>query len=115
MAELLKNLSTVVIPATDENFVAKDKFIIKKGRNVSVKISCIGSNFSQWFLGKIEKPKIETVLRYTKLVKPSVDGPILAELGEKYETTLRDVYSLMKKQRNGESGILLTDGHANIF
>lgn len=117
MNKLLKNLGTVVIPATDENFVAKDKFVVNKGKNASVKISLIGDHFSQWFLGKIEKPKTETVLRYAKLVKSSVDSPILVELGgeEKAEITLGDVYSLMEKQGNRESGILRTNGYANIF
>lgn len=115
MVELLKNLGTVAIPATVENFVAKDKFIVNTDKSALVKISFIGHNFSKWFLGKIEKPKTETTLRYAKLVKPSVDGLILAELGKKHETALGDIYSLMEKQRDKESGVLHTNGRANIF
>lgn len=117
MNELLEYLGTVVIPATVENFVAKDKFVVNKGKNASVKISCIRSNFSQWFLGKIEKPETRAVLRYAKLIKLSVGDSILAELGrkDKAENSLTKIYALMEKQGNGESGILLTNGHANIF
>ncbi len=117
MTKLLKNLGTVAIPATVENFVAKDKFIVNTDKNAPVEISFIGHNFSEWFLGKIEKPKAETVLRYSKLVESSTNGLILAELGgkEKAETALIEIYALMEKQRNKKDGILRTHGSANIF
>lgn len=117
MAEILENVGTVAIPATIENFVAKDKFIVNTDKNALAEISFVGNNFSKWFLGKIEKPKTETILRYAKLVKPSVDGSILAELGgkEKAETTLTEIYALMEKQRNRESDVLRIHGSANIF
>jgi hypothetical protein len=46
-----------------------------------------------------------------------VDGPIINELGgeAKAETTLSEMFSLMEKQKNGESGVLLNNGYANIF
>lgn len=57
----------------------------------------------------------EATLRYAKLLKSSVDGPILAELGDAQETALAQVYALMERQPKGESGALLTNGYANIF
>jgi hypothetical protein len=77
-------------------------------------------NFRSWFLsgeGKIEEPVGDKELRYGKLVKGTVDGPIIQELdGEaKAETTLSEVFALMEKQPNREDGVLLTNGWANIF
>ena len=47
----------------------------------------------------------------------SGDTNIIRELGgkEKAETTLAEVYALIKKQARGENGVLLTSGMANIF
>ena len=66
--------------------------------------------------GKIEEPIAETVLSCHKLLKASVDGPIISELGgeAKAEMTLAEVFSLMEKQKHGENGVLLNNGHANI-
>jgi predicted metal-dependent peptidase len=54
-------------------------------------------------------------LRVSQLKKNSLDKPILAELGDKAETTLSAIWELLTKQPNGESGVLLTNGYANIF
>jgi hypothetical protein len=104
----------VSVPPT-ERFVAREKFVVNTGRKAPVEISYVGGNFSKWFLGKIEEPKPETQLRYAKLFKLSEDSPILAGLGNTAETTLAEVYALMERQPNGEEGVLLTSGYANIF
>jgi len=111
---LLEPLGTIIVLAT-EKFVAKENFIVNTGRKAPVKISFVGSNFSEWFLGKVEEPRPETQLRYAKLLKYSVDRPILAELGNTAETTLAEIFQLMLNQSNGEDGTLLTNGYANIF
>jgi hypothetical protein len=113
-------VSTVVVSATTSKFVAKDKFVVNTKRNAPVKISAVWDNFTSWFLsgeGKTEDPISEQTLRYHKLRKSSVDGPIITELGgeEKSETTLTEMFSLMEKQKNGEDGVLLNNGYANIF
>jgi hypothetical protein len=113
-------VSTVVVSATTSKFVAKDKFVVNTKRNAPVKISAVWDNFTSWFLsgeGKTEDPISEQTLRYHKLRKSSVDGPIITELGgeEKSETTLTEMFSLMEKQKNGEGGVLLNNGYANIF
>lgn len=117
---LLELVSTVVVPATTTNLVAKEKFVRDTGRKAKVKISYLGDNFTEWFLsgsGKTEDPISEQTLRYHKLRKSSVDGPIIAELGgeEKSETTLSEMFALMEKQGMGEDGVLLNNGYANIF
>ena len=117
---ILGLVSTIVVPATTGKFVAKDKFVVNTKRNAPVKISVVWDNFTELFLsgsGKTEDPITEQTLRYHKLRKSSVDGPIIAELGgaEKSETTLSEMFSLMEKQKNGEDGVLLNNGYANIF
>jgi len=114
---LLEPVSTVTVPAI-ETFGAKEHF--KDDRSGPVVIGFIGSNFRRTFLageGKIETNITETTLRIHKLVRASVDGPILAELGgeETAETALAQMYELMKAQGQGQKGNLLTNGNANIF
>ena len=117
---ILELVSTVGVAATTSKFVAKDKFVVNTKRNAQVKISAVWDNFTEWFLsgsGKTEDPISEQTLRYHKLRKSSVDGPIIAELGdeEKSETTLSEMFALMEKQGKGEDGVLLNNGYANIF
>ena len=117
---ILELVSTIVVNATTGKFVAKEKFVCDTDRKAKVKISYLGDNFTEWFLsgsGKTEDPISEQTLRYHKLRKSSVDGPIITELGgeAKAETTLSEMFSLMEKQKNGESGPLLNNGWWNIF
>ncbi len=119
-ANLLELVSTVIVPATSGQFVAKEKFVRGTGHKAKVKISYLGNDFTEWFLsgdGKTEGSITETTLCYAKLRKASVDTPIINELGgeEKSETTLTEMFSLMEKQKDGESGALLNNGWANIF
>ena len=116
-ADLLEFVGTTIIPATTEPFVAKDRFLLKKDGGICSNFS---NNFTTWFLsgkGKIEEPISETTLHYDKLRQSSLDIQIIAELGgkTKAETTLTEMFSLMEKQRSGESGPLLNNGRANIF
>ena len=107
-------LNTMTVPATAERFIARNEFVVKSTR---VKICWLSNDFKSWFLGKIEEPIGETTLRYWKLRKGSLDSLIIAKLGgrTKAETTLAEMFSLMKRQRNGEKGVLLTNGLVNIF
>ena len=110
---LLKFLGIVTIPAT-ERFIVSDRIaaIRKSGRKIYT-----GSNFEKWFFEITVEPIEETQLRHYKLLKAEVDGTIIAELGGKIkaETTFSGMLALMEKQANGENGILLTNGYANIF
>jgi hypothetical protein len=114
---VLDFVGTVKISATNEKFVAKDKFKLKKDGGIC---SYIGSNFVSWFLaggGKIEGLISDGGLQYYKLTKRSVDGPIIEELGGevKVRTGLAKMFDLMMKQANGGEGALLINGCANIF
>ena len=115
---ILKFVSTVVVPATSTQFVAKDKFVVDTSATATVKISHLGEDFRTWYLGKTEEPLPEQVLRYAKLRKASLNTSIIAELGgeEKAETTLSELYLLMEEQKNGKDGPLLTSTYWwNIF
>jgi len=119
-ATLFEFVGLVTIPATSGKFVARKKFVVNTKCNAPVKISAVWVNFAKWFLsgdGKIEKPIGEQTLRCHKLLKVSVDGPIINELGgeAKAETTLTEMFSLMEKQKNGKGGVLLNNSCANIF
>lgn len=108
----LESIDVITIQAMDDPFVAREKFIVG---DAGVRISWLALSFRERFLGKNEGPMPETTLCYAKLIEPSVDGPILTELGDKAETTLVQIFALMERQANGEKGVLLTNGGANIF
>ncbi len=113
---LLKLIDTVTIPATAE-FVARDKFVRGIGDPATVQISYVGDNFTTWFVPKIERSvAAETSLRYAKLTASTVDAPIRAVIGSEFEeTTLAQIYTLIERQKNGEKGVFLNNGYANIF
>ena len=86
-------------------------------KNAGVRFHTFGGNFTSWFGAKEEGSLAPTILRVHKLLQNSGDTNIIRELGgkEKAETTLAEVYALIKKQARGENGVLLTSGMANIF
>jgi len=116
-SELIAYLGSSILPATTEKFVVKKKFVVDKSEKAKVKISGLDSHFHNWFLYKIEKPKPETTLHRSRLLKSSVDSPIIAELGGKkvVRATLQEIYQKMEQQPNGEEGDLDIDGNTNIF
>jgi hypothetical protein len=114
---LLIPVGTVNIAATMEPFVARTRFVVNTKKDAAVKISCLGDNFKAWFLGKTEAPFAGSTLKYGKLSRRSVDGPIITDLGgnEKAASSLAEPFALMAQQPNGEDGALLNNGWANIF
>ena len=112
---LLELVGTVTVPAISP-FIAREKFVVDTSKGAHAKVAYLGDNFKAWFLEKIEKPIAETVLRYAKLTRWALDDEIRKEIGaEREETTLSQIYTLLKKQPNGEPGVLLSNGYANIF
>jgi len=120
---LLELVNSITLAATTKKFVAKDRFVVDTSCRAKVKISGIGDNFDNWFLagdGRVEDPIGQTDLRSHKLLKYSVDGPIITELGgiEMATTGLTHAFSLMEKQPNSPDsnvGPLLVNGWWNIL
>lgn len=114
--KLLDWIGTITVSATTFKFIARDKFVVNTSDSAEVKISYLGENFKRWFLGKIEGPITEQTLRYAKLRMNSKDPGIITELGgdAKAETTLTEMFAVLKRQGHGTSGVLLTNGWANI-
>jgi len=111
---LLNWLGTITLSVTTETFIVRDRIdeIKKSGRQIYM-----GSNFEEWFFGKTVEMIGEKQLRYGKLLRSEVDRPIISQLGgeAKAETTLAEIFGLMEMQKNGEKGVLLINGYANIF
>jgi len=111
---ILLLITSIVVPA-QSRFVARDHFIVDTGKTAKVKIAFVGNDFRNWFIDKIEDPTTETELAFHKLEENSRDDRILAELGDRQETTLSQFCALLAEQASGEEGALLTNGWANIF
>ena len=110
MPLLLEHIDTITLQMTTDQFIARDEFAV--GVNG---IAYVGENFKQWFVPKIESPGAEITLRYAELLESSLDAPIIEELGNTAETMLAHIAALMKRQKTGKSGALLTNGYADIF
>ncbi len=113
VVELFKMLGEVAF-AGATNFVVLEKFKLKKDGGI---FSYFGHNFTAWFSGKIETEVVSSSLNYRKLTQSALDATIISTLGgeTKAETSLAEVFHLMSLQPNGEEGVLLTNGYANIF
>ncbi len=109
--QLLEKLGTIRVRATGR-FVVKDHFATN---SKMVKLAYLGDNFREHLLAKVEESQAGVELCYSRLKNDSLDALILAELGNQAETTLASIWELLKKQPNGESGVLLTNSLANIF
>lgn len=109
---LLSVISDNIVILATERFVAKDHF--KKG---NAGIYWIGDNFKEWFIDKMEDARSESFITSLKLLRNSRDIPIITELGgeEKCETTLAEMFEMLKRQHDGREGDLLVNGYANIF
>lgn len=123
---------TIQLP---EPFDRRDFFVRNTKENAPVKISNVGADFTACFLGQTAERAegavpsgwsyrtsstngaTEVILCYQTLSGFSLDRSIIAALGgeSKAETPLVVVAVLMQKQANGERGVLLTNGYANIF
>ncbi|MEK7609666.1 MAG: hypothetical protein AAB470_00905 [Patescibacteria group bacterium] len=113
--KLLEFVTQVRVDAVKQ-FITADRF--KAGQTIDgVKYhSSFGDNFNLHFLPKIEGDVQAVDLQVHKLLQNSKDLGIRTEIGEdKEETKLAHLHHLLTLQGNGEKGVLLTNGYANIF
>ena len=98
----------------DERFVARERFKEDIRPGAPVRISWLGATFVRRFASKVEAAR-DTSLRTFVLQSPSNDREIITELGDGHETTLADVWCLLRLQASGEPGALQTNSTPNIF
>lgn len=81
LADLLEEVGEPIKLSAVGRFVARDKFVVN--RNGELPISYLGDNFKGNFLDVVEESVKPMTAKQRKLRKSSVDGPILAALGDK--------------------------------
>ena len=114
MSKLLEGVTTVAANE-HETFMATDFF--REGGEIRF---WFDDNFRKYFLsgkGKIEIGVPTTELRVHTLRRVSGDEPIIRDLGGEsvVETSLAYMAELISRQPQGQKGVLLTNGWANIF
>ena len=112
--EILKEANPKIEVAVEGPLDAKEYFQDRKGLYVY-------SSFKDKVLGKIESAhgKSEYKIESLDLLRDATDEQIELSLGNKntFEAfEVADLISaLIEKQKNGEDGLLLTNGYANLF
>ena len=109
---LLELVTTVGVGAV-KRFDISDHY--RKDNPYGVKVTFVSDNFNRVFGGKTEKDVAAARLKAYRLTRGARDPEIIENLGEGHKTFLAQLWSLVKKQPNGESGVLLTNGYANIL
>lgn len=110
--KLLQLMTTTPVAVID-SFRAADHFKIDT-KKATVRIAWLGDNFKANFIGLSEGACEAVDIKTHKLLKSSLDTPIITELGDRAEITLGQLFALLQKQGNGGAGALLVNGHVNI-
>ena len=110
-------VGTVTVAAVTTPFVAKNHFVLNIEPSADVRISYLGETFRMWFLEKVEESFPGSTLSYGNLSRESADEYIVAQLGgeRKAATTLGELFSVLRSQKNGAGVPLLMNGFANVF
>ncbi|MFH1909698.1 MAG: hypothetical protein ABIJ72_00690 [bacterium] len=114
---LLKLVKTVELPAIGA-FKPEDHFKVtpeRERKTAKLVIGYVSDNVKALIKERLEPEEAQATIRVHELCQPSVDGPILAELGENIKTGLNRMFQMMEKQGRGQEGDLLVNGRANIF
>jgi hypothetical protein len=111
-SELSEPSATASVGA--ERFTAEQHFR-ENFPSVGIAISWLGATFKQRFVSKTEEAASRTTLQPFQLRRPARASEIAAWLGERGETTLGELWCLLKLQPNGEAGVLLTSSAPNLF
>ncbi len=99
----------------NEKFMAGEHFKENISPAAEARISWLGATFMRRFAVKIEDDPGEVMLQTYALNRSSSNMEIIAELDDRDETKLTDLWCLLKLQANGEDGPLQTNAVPNIF
>jgi hypothetical protein len=113
--DYLESVSTVVVPARDEQFVVGKEFFVDTSDEAVVKIRWIGDIFTSLFHDKVEDPMGQHLLAFGRFRNNKTDDSVLKVPGQKVDTTLAAMHFFLKKQGRGEAGVFLNNGGSNIF
>lgn len=67
------------------------------------------------FAVKVEDDTVDVTLQTHALSRSSSDTQVIAELDDRHETKLTDLWCLLKLQASGQDGALQTNAAPNIF
>lgn len=98
-----------------EKFVAGEHFKENISPGAEARISWLGATFMRRFAVKVEDDTDDVTLQTHALSRSSGNTQIIAELHDRHETKLTDLWCLLKLQANGEDGALQTNAVPNIF
>jgi hypothetical protein len=112
--EPLDPAATSALPYNDK-FVAGAHFKENISSAAEVRISWLGATFMRHFAVKVEDDTDDVTLQIYALSRPSSATEIVAELDDRPETKLSDLWCLLKLQANGEDGALQTSAIPNVF
>lgn len=114
--------SKIAIPAVTTPFVVAEHFQVNIGPNAvrewktgEVKISSVSSNVQSWLGGQTVAVRDGYTLSSHMLTKNAYDKVIRVEVSANHEGDLAGVHALLALQPEGEEGVLLTNGYANII
>ena len=99
----------------NEKFTAGEHFKENISPAAEARISWLGATFMRRFAVKIEDDPGDVMLQTYALNRSSSNMEIIAELDDRHETKLTDLWCLLKLQANGEDGPLQTNAVPNIF
>lgn len=110
---IFDQVGIVDLPETGK-FIPSEHFTYE-GKEVA--IFDIKNEFKSCYFSKIEKSQKEVQLNISTLTKDDVMlATFFALLRSRIETTLSNIWELLKRQPNGEPGVLLTKGNlSNVF
>ena len=104
-----------VTAAISSKFVASQRFREDISPAAEVRISWLGATFMRRFAAKIEDDANGVARQMYALSRASTSNQIIAELHDRHETQLADVWCFLKLQAGGGKGALQTGALPNIF
>lgn len=89
-------IATLPVSANNSEFIVADHFIINTNKEAKVRISSLGENFLDCFIGVREGPFPGSILQSRRLLEDFCDTEIFDELEEKAVVTLREIYAVIE-------------------